>query len=356
VRVALLTDTHAGIRGDSTAFHDKAKLFYDKLFFPYLVDNGIGAVVHLGDIVDRRKYINYNSAARLRSDFLEPLEALSLPTYFIVGNHDCFFKSTNSVNALTELIDGSYSGFTTIVDRAEEINLDGLPLVLVPWINDENRKSIVSSISSTNARVALGHLELRGFEMYRGTVADRGDDPSLFGKFDLVCSGHYHHRSSRGNIHYLGSPLEFTWADCGDPRGFHILDTETLELEFIQNNYSMFEKIEYDDADQEFISRNIDWSTFSDKIIKVIVKNRSNRRWFDKFIENIEQENPISLQIVDDHLSLAPQDENVVDEAKSTIELCVDYIEEAEVRGVEKSDLKRVMSEIYAEAMQRTVV
>ena len=33
------------------------------------------------------------------------------------------------------------------------------------------------------------------------------------------------------------------------PRGFHILfDTETRELEFIQNPYEMFHKIYYDDG------------------------------------------------------------------------------------------------------------
>ena len=104
-----------------------------------------------------------------------------------------------------------------------------------------------TSAANAFAPIVLGHLELVGFEMFRGSVSTHGDSPDLFGRFDLVCSGHYHHKSDTGNIHYLGSHSQFTWSDYGDDRGFHILDTETKELEFVKNPYEMFAKVWYDD-------------------------------------------------------------------------------------------------------------
>ena len=52
MKIALLTDSHAGVRNDSLAFHDYMKRFYDDIFFKYLGDNDIKTVVHCGDIIE----------------------------------------------------------------------------------------------------------------------------------------------------------------------------------------------------------------------------------------------------------------------------------------------------------------
>ena len=73
---------------------------------------------------------------------------------------------------------------------------------------------------------------------------------------DRVFSGHYHHRSSQDNIHYLGNPYEIYWNDVNETRGFHVFDTETLEHTPINNPYRMFYKISYnDDNYQTFDAR-----------------------------------------------------------------------------------------------------
>ena len=102
-------------------------------------------------------------------------------------------------------------------------------------------------IKNSKAQVAFGHLEVEGFAMYKNYVAGTGLQPSIFNRYEIVASGHYHHKSSKDNIHYLGAPYEITWNDYDDPRGFHIFDTETRDMEFIKNKYRLFEKIYYDD-------------------------------------------------------------------------------------------------------------
>ena len=54
--------------------------------------------------------------------------------------------------------------------------------------------------------------------------------------------------------------MEFTWSDYGDPKGFHIFDTDT-KMTKIKNPIRMFEKVFYDDTkltQEEIIAMNFD--------------------------------------------------------------------------------------------------
>jgi len=348
MKVALITDTHWGIRNDNIAFIDNTKRFLDDIFFPTLLRDGISDVWHLGDLVDRRKYINFLTAKRLREDFLERLWHNDIEMKIIAGNHDVFYKNTNSVNALDEIVDRKYD--IEIHTRPAEIDADGTKVLFLPWINDENREESLYAINNTKAAVVMGHLELSGFHMYRGSPVSHGDSPDLFGRFDLVCSGHYHHRSSAGNIRYLGSHGQFTWSDYDDPRGFHIFDTETKELTFVKNPYTMFEKIWYDDS-KDF-KPIIDPDMIKDKIIKVIVKNKTNPYLFDVLISKIEAAHPLNLQIVEDNLNLNLEtDDNIVNEAESTIDIFKKYIDQINSAGVNKARLETTIVNLYNEAL-----
>lgn len=351
MKVALITDTHWGIRNDNIAFLNNTKIFLDNVFFPYLEKQGITNVIHLGDIVDRRKYINFNTLNRLKEDFLDPLRGREINVHLIAGNHDTYFKNTNELNSLRELIYGKYP--FKIYDRyAETVQFDNLPILLLPWICDDNRKQILETIQRSSTDVCAGHLEIQGFEMYRGSVVSHGDDRNTFGRFDMVLSGHYHHRSSDGSIFYLGSHGEFTWSDYDDPRGFHILDTETREIKFVENPYKMFRKVWYNDADDKFIQSDIDYSQFKGSMLKVIITEKNNPIWFDKFIENIESESPIEIQIVEDHLNLMLEDDDdIINEAESTLDIFKKYIDTYEMKSVNKEKLQNKISELYTEAL-----
>ena len=349
MKIALLTDSHAGVRNDSVAFHDYMKRFYDNTFFRYLDDNGISTVIHCGDIVDRRKYININTAYRLRKDLIEPAIERGITWHQILGNHDVMHKNTNKISSFTEL----FNKFPlNIYEDATEVDFDGCKILLMPWINDENRGHALKLIKETNAQICFGHLEIQGFEMFKGSIVSHGDDPTMFGRFDIVCSGHYHHRSHRGNIHYLGSPGEFTWSDYDDPRGFHVFDTETRELTFVENPYKMFHKFWYNDGDPKFVDSDIDYNQFEGKIIKIIITEKNNPYWFEKFIENIEKKNPIDIQIVEDHLNLnLEDDQDIIDEAESTVDIFKKYIQNTESKGIDKNKLERKIVDLYHEAL-----
>lgn len=349
MKIALITDTHWGVRNDHLAFMENNNLFLDNVFFPLLVKHNIGTIVHLGDLVDRRKYININTANRLRVDFLNKM--IGYDVHIIAGNHDTYFKNTNEINSIRELVDEKYD--FKIYDRyAEEVSFDGTPILFIPWICDDNRQRTVEIINGTKSTIAMGHLEIQGFEMYRGSIVSHGDDASLFDRFDMVMSGHYHHRSTNGHIFYLGSHAEFTWSDYDDPRGFHIFDTETRELTFIENPYKMFKKIWYNDTDNKFINSDIDYQQYKNSLVKVIVTNKSQPLWFDKFIENLESENPIDLQIVEDHLNLnLENDSDIINEAESTLDIFKKYVQTIEHKNLDKEKLEKKIVELYNEAL-----
>lgn len=350
--LAMITDTHAGIRGDNLLFHEYSAKFYNQIFFPYLKEHNITQIVHLGDMVDRRKYVNYNTAYRLRKDFLEPLEQMNIEGHFIVGNHDAFYKNTIKLNSHRELI-GDNPLFT-IFDEPQEHLFGNMDVAIIPWICDDNRKQTFDLIDATKAQVCFGHLEFEGFEMHKGTLISHGISSALFDTFDVVCSGHYHHRSSDGHIFYLGSHSEFTWSDYNDDRGFHIFDTNTRSLEFIKNPFKVFDKIWYDDTDVKDITEltNQDFSSFKDRIIKVIVTNKTNPYWFDRFIDTLEKANVYDLQVVEDHLNLDLEgEEDLIDEAESTLTICHQYIDSLK-DTINKERLKTFVSKLYQEALE----
>jgi DNA repair exonuclease SbcCD nuclease subunit len=352
MKIALITDTHWGVRNDNVAFLDNNKKFLDEIFFPYIDRNGINTVVHLGDLVDRRKYININTARRMRVDFLEKLKERNLEVHLIAGNHDTHYKNTNEVNAIKELVENAYPSFKTYTKHAESVTFGGVPILFIPWICDDNREQVLNAIKTTSSQIALGHLEICGFEMFKGSVVSHGDDRSLFNKFDIVMSGHFHHRSTDGHIVYLGSHGEFTWSDFDDPRGFHVFDTETRELIFIENPFKMFKKVWYNDADDAFLQKKIDYSQYRGCILKVIVTNKTNHYWFDKFIENLESENPLEIQIVEDNLHLnLEDDQDIVNEAESTLDIFKKYIENYEMKNINKDKLTKKIFDLYNEAI-----
>ena len=351
MKIALITDTHWGIRNDSIIQHNHMKKFLDDVFYPALSVHGITDVYHLGDLVDRRKYINFNTARRLREDFLDCLQGKQINMHIITGNHDTYYKNTNNLNALDEMLFGKYDNIQIYTNPFETVFPDGTPVLLLPWICDENRERSIDTINNTKAQVVLGHLELAGFELYRGHKNDHGDDPSIFDRFNVVCSGHYHTRSSNGNIHYLGCPVQFTWTDFNDPKGFHILDTETLEVSFIPNNNNIFHKHFYDDLNREMDDvLNFDVVTYKDCYVKIIVKNKTNPYWFDMVVDRIEKAGVADLQVVEDHLNLdLTQDDDIVDQAEGTLTILNNYINGLTIQA-DKKRVESIIQNLYSEA------
>lgn len=347
--IAILGDTHFGARGDSPFFHNYFKRFYNEVFFPYLKENNIKHIVQLGDVFDRRKFVNYQTLNQCQSYFFEPLND-SFSSWLLVGNHDTYYKNTNEVNSLNLLLK-QYTNVSQ-VNSPTEVEFDGLSILMVPWICQENYNEVMHAMENSRSQILVGHFEIEGFEMHKGAYCDRGISPEMFSKFDIVLSGHFHTKSSRGNIFYTGTPYEMTWSDFEDKKGFHIFDTTTRELKFVPNPYSMFHKLWYDDSNctmDEVLAQ--DFSKYKDTIVKVIIKNKLNPVWFDMFIEKIEKSGTIDLQVVEDHLNLNLEDDSdIINEAEDTLTILNKYVSQLELKA-DKSKLENLLRSLYNEAL-----
>lgn len=350
MKVAILNDTHAGIRNSSEIFMNYQEEFYRDIFFPYLEENGINKILHLGDYYENRTSINFKALNHNRRIFLDQLRDRNVHMDIIAGNHDVYYKNTNQLNALKELL-GHYMNEVRIIEKPSVVDYDGMKVALVPWINSENEKKSVEFIKKCKADIVGAHLELQGFEMHSGIICSEGMDKSLFDRFDMVLSGHFHTKSSQDNIHYLGSQMEFFWNDCDDKKYFHVLDTETRELTPIHNPCTIFEKVYYDDtsdAHTKLATKNLKY--LDDKFVKIVVLNKSNPIEFEKFVDRVNNRKVHALQIAEDFsefLGSSVSDEKV--SVENTDKLLYTYIDAVET-DLDKDKLKSLVRDLMVEA------
>ena len=347
MKIAIITDQHFGCRKNSQLFHDYFLKFYNDTFFPTIKKEGIDTIVDMGDTFDSRKGIDFAALAWSKDNYFDRLRDMGCTVHTVVGNHTAYYKNTNDVNAI-DLLLREYKNIN-IYSEPTEIKLDKLGVLLLPWICKENEKRTFDAIKKSKSKVAMGHLELNGYRVNQQIVMEHGTDSTPFQKFEKVFSGHYHTRSTDGKVFYLGNPYEIYWTDVEDTRGFTIFDTETLETTPINNPYRIYYKIFYEDTDHQ----TFDTREYADKIVKVIVRKKTNTKKFEKFIDKLYQSNVAELKVVEnfDFGGWYDKEESTAFESEDTMSILNRYIEEAEIT-LDKSVLQKMLDEVYREACE----
>ena len=346
MKIAVLNDTHCGIRNSSEVFLDNAEKFYDEVFFPECEKQDIKQILHLGDYYDHRKFVNFKALNHNRRVFLDQLRKRGMSMDIIPGNHDTYYKNTNELNSLKECL-GHYMNEVNIIMEPKVMKYGSLNIGLVPWICNDNYEQCMNFIKDCKADWIGAHLELKGFEMMRGLTNTHGMSPDIFKRFEMVLTGHYHVGSKKDNIWYLGSQMEFFWSDAHDPKFFHIIDTETRQVEKIRNNNTLFEKVVYNDEEIDYNSYNKD---LSKKFVKVVVANKTDPFTFDRFIDNIQNQDIYELKIAENFNEFVGA--NVDDEDmnfEDTAEIVDTYIDAVDT-DLDKDKIKVQMRELMTEA------
>ena len=344
MKVAIITDQHFGARKNSKLFHDYFLKFYNDIFFPYLEENNIKVVIDMGDTFDSRKGIDFSALAWAKNNYYDRLQDMGIRVHTVVGNHTAYYKNTNEVNAV-DLLLREYDN-VTVYSEATEVEIDNRNILFIPWINQDNEEKTFKVIQNSNCKCAMGHLELSGFRAHRGVIMDHGHASELYSKFEKVYSGHYHTRSDDGRIYYLGNPYEMFWNDVNDTRGFHIFDTETLEHTPVNNPYRLFYNIYYEDTNYQ----TFDAREYENKIVKVIVRQKTDIKKFEKFIDKLYESNVFELKVVENFVIEAAEDFEAF-ESEDTLSILNRYIQEAEIQ-LDKSRVQNIMRKTYQEACE----
>jgi hypothetical protein len=235
-----------------------------------------------------------------------------------------------------------------IIHEPTEIQYGDIKFGLVPWIAPDNEAQSLEFLRTTKATHIGGHFELNGFEVMKGVEMTHGMETGIFDRFDAVYSGHYHTKSSKNNIHYLGTQLEFFWNDAHDPKQFHVFDTETKQITAVRNPHTLFKRIYYDDSQTDYLQ--YDLSDVEGKFIKIVVMNKSDLFTFDRFIDKIQSCKIHELKIAENFNEFVG--ENVEDEEvllEDTNSLLNSYVDAVDT-DLDKDRIKTQMLTLMQEA------
>ena len=342
MKIAIITDQHLDGRKGNLAFWNYFQKFYDEIFFPTLEKEGVRVVFDLGDTFDNRKSMDFNTFHRVRENYFERLKPYNV--HMLLGNHCTYYKNTNRINSPELLLD-QYKNIK-IYSEPTEILMGKKVFLMLPWINKENQEDVFRRLETSEADICCGHLELTGFEVTPGMKMDHGMDPQLFHRFKRVWSGHYHHKSKKGNVQYLGNPYQMYWNDYKDRRGFHIYDTESDRLKFVENPFEIFDKIFYDDTSVDYNKQDV--SDYKDKFIKIIVEEKRDYQMFETLVDRLYNVGAHDVKIVETLVDAEGIDDVDI-ETKDTMTLLNEYIDEVEI-SVDKTNLKSLMRTLYIES------
>jgi UDP-2,3-diacylglucosamine pyrophosphatase LpxH len=345
-KAVILNDTHFGYKGDSPLVNDYFIKFFETQLFPFIEENKIQYVFHLGDLFDRRKYINFRTLNQVRERVLDVFEKLGTENHIICGNHDTFFRNNNELNSLNELL-SKYKNWN-VYSKPTLLNFGPTKeycVALLPWINSDNEQESYQFINDVPCSLLMGHLELAGFQSIRGVFIDAGYDPSAFSKFEYVLTGHYHVSSTRDNIHYLGTQYQMAFSDVWEKKGFHTFDFDTRELQFIENPDKLFYTIDYNEDEKP----NLNFSEFNNKYVKIFVKKKTKGNLFEKFVDKFYDagvaELAIAEEIVQDTKDIP------IDVEKDTLQLLYE-----EANAIEEKVDKNFLHDIITTTYQSAVV
>lgn len=213
-RAALFTDIHYGKSNNSLQHLEDCSSFID-WFIVEAKKKDAETCIFLGDFFDNRNSIQLRTLDWAYKD-LKKLNDNFEKIYFIVGNHDLFYRESREIHSVPYL--NEFDNFILI----EDIKQVG-DCLFVPWlITDEWKK-----IKNKKTKYVFGHFELPGFMM---NAQVKMPENNLLNKDDLkspeyVFSGHFHKRQKDKNIIYIGNPFPHNYADVDDnERGFVFLE------------------------------------------------------------------------------------------------------------------------------------
>lgn len=335
MKLILCGDLHMGVNEDNPLIQDMQANFI-KFMCEYAYENEIRHMLQAGDWFDVRRGISQRTLNLQRERVIPYLDKYFDAVTVLVGNHDMHFKNKIHPNSVTEVL-GEYCN---VVDKPRTAKFGSTLIDVIPWVCEENEKEVEEFIKNSNSEYAIGHFELAGFEMYKGTVAKGDYDDTLLGKYRKVFSGHYHTSSEKHNVLYLGTPYTLTMGDAGELRGFWVLDTETHDIEFVPfEEGTLHHSLVYSGDFDVSVIKN-----YAGKFVRLVVERVDNK--LDGVLSQFEEVCAYFKHTIVEELTSDVDDDTI--ETKTVVDVMFEYIDSLDRTKEERDKIKAIAKEAYA--------
>ena len=352
--IAIISDLHFGVHGDSEKWH-KTMLDYSKWLFNVLKERRVRSLYILGDVFDNRKSVGVETM-QMANDFFdaltnEPIDSDRniLSITIVAGNHDSFYEDNANTTSVSLL--GGRAGVFLVANKPETIIWgSACKALLCPWGTD------MRELAQKGARadVVFGHFAISSFADVPGHLYTGGYTPEEITECaPLVFSGHFHLRDDKKfkfggaskRIVIVGSPYQLNWADAGSSKGVYFFNPLTKGIDFIENTVSP-KHVQINVGDE--VSRD----AIQNNIVRVVANSVEEAKQVQSFISGLKD-----LGAVDIGAKIAAVDaalpENFVAESVGEFDqhkLLVDYIEACDF-GDKKEKVMEIMERVYNAAV-----
>jgi DNA repair exonuclease SbcCD nuclease subunit len=316
---------------------------------------GITTIIQTGDMFDTRQHIKLNVLHFFINEFSPLLKKYGIERWYTYGgNHEMFYRDSNEICSLNllMLLNDDHIMFDAAIDCNHFFRQGGKTIVLMPWINKNNKTRLFEELAGLKADYVFGHFEMAGMPMIPGVLCEHGIDPKEFKKFKRVISGHFHTVSQHTNVTMVGTPYHITWGDVqdGNNRGFWTLDLDTDELELHKNedHMTLFSVIEYDPA-EKYDAKSLE--AYKGTIAKILVKEKPEVKHYKKFVDLLTKAEMIDYKIIDTTMVEVEKveiSEGVL--ALDTLSAMNAYIDK-QGEEINKDRLKELAKSVYMEVL-----
>ena len=107
----------------------------------------------------------------------------------------------------------------------------------MPWRRDTEHE-VETLLKFPKTDIVFCHSEVAGVALNSKVRNQHGTDTESYKNYSAVYSGHIHYRQKKGKLRLVGTPYELTRSDSGNPKGFDLVDLETMQETFFQNDVS----------------------------------------------------------------------------------------------------------------------
>lgn len=348
MKIGYLTDTHFTYNLSAPGVEKYLRESYD-FIFEVFKSNGVERIIHGGDLINTRKFVEVKELDFMMKIFIERLVDNGYHMDMIPGNHDVYYRNTNRLNFIDFIAD-RFKGYIKIHHTPNIIKIGNQKFMMVPWLNSENQEICLNFIKEniSDDIIVIGHFDLVGFVMHKGSISRRGLTPEVFNGYQEVWSGHYHSRSTQGNIRYMGASTQFNFNDSDEDRGCYIYDTETKQLSFhpIPTNFFTTKTIRGKLLSSDEIS------SLEGKNVRLYVKDRGEDLYqYDRMVESIKEISATFNAILQlDGVVSGEGSENVLEESvMTTRDLVIRYMKNIPVlpEDVSREELLEFLLGLY---------